>query len=47
MQNVIATGFIVFPAALVFGLLAVPLNAQLLYWFVVVPLAVLAVAGVI
>ncbi len=45
MQNVIATGFIVIPAALVFGLLAVPINMQLMYWFVVVPLGVLAIAG--
>lgn len=47
MPEVIATMFVGLPVALVFGLLAVPLEAQKIYWLLVVPLAILAVAGVI
>ncbi|WP_299911621.1 hypothetical protein [uncultured Paracoccus sp.] len=47
MQNVVAVSFLAIPVALMFALLFVPINQQRIFWFALVPLAILALAGVI
>lgn len=47
MQNVIAVSFLAIPIALVFAFLFVPINQQRIFWFALVPLAILALAGFI